>query len=195
MILYMQELWLDIIESIRQYRTVVLMLILFAIGIALGVVSVDSQCTIIDTSSGQYIVLIVTDGSAISIFIRLLVDCCVLVVLLWLLSLRCIANYCKLALPMYLGYNVGVCIVTTALLYGFFVTLGLTIAYLLYMLVLLVAINMSYCNCSSVYGCNGTLDCRSGIVYNVHSILVVFGAIFTILLLIFVLIRPIFAVI
>lgn len=195
MILYMHELWLDIIESIRQYRTVALMLILFTVGIALGVVSVDSQCTIIDTSSGQYIVLIVTDGSAISIFIRLFVDCCVLVVLLWLFSLRCIANYCKLALPMYLGYNVGVCVVTTALLYGFLVTVVLSIVYLLYMLVLIVAINMSYCSCCSIYGCNGVLDCRSAIAYNVHSILVVLCAIFAIILLIFVLIRPIFSVI
>lgn len=195
MVQYICELWQDILDSIRQYRITILLIILFCVGIAIGVISVDSQTVTIDTSSGQYMVLIITEGSAVSIFFRLLVDCTVLVVLCWLCSLRAIANYCKLALPMYLGYNVGVCIVTTALLYGFVVTVAVSIVYTAYMLVLLLVVAISYNNCCAVYGSHGCLDCRSALVYNVHCIFVVLSAILSLLLLIFVLIRPICGVI
>ncbi len=195
MILYLQEVMQNIYDCMNRRRAVILMSILFLAGMIIGINSVDAQCIIVDTSSGEYIVLIMSSGNIGSVFLALLFRCCILAVLMWLVSFRYYTNFIKFALGFFLGYYTGVSIATIALLYGVVATIVLCVFYFIYMLALLLAVCISYCSCCDAYGCDGRLDYKSSLIFNWHSYLIIIGAVLSLLLILFVLIRPIFGVI
>ncbi len=195
MVKYMCELRQDIIDAVHNYKMLILFVSAFIVGVVLGIASVDSSVVIVDTASGQYIVLLVSSGSVLTVFLRLTVDALLLVLLLCLLSIGHVANYFKILLVVYLGYNTGVCIHTIVLMCGVLTTFVLILVYTLYMLVLAGAVMLSYYDCTQLYGCRGGIVWRQAIENNIYSILVVILAILAMILLNLIIIRPLCSVI
>lgn len=195
MVQYMYELWQDIVDCVRQYRILTVAVLIFVVGVAIGIVSVDGTVVIVDTASGEYILLLVSSGSVLTIFLQLLIDALVLLLVLWALSFTHVLNYCKALLILYLGYSLGVFMYTASLMCGILSTVVIILIYMMYMLVLSIAVIMSYSRCYYVYGCRGNIDCRLALSNNAHSILVVILTIFAMILLNFIIIRPICTVI